>query len=1207
MVCRRRVSFCRSAATLLALAALAPLPARAAVTTYTGTFAGPIAAGDTALLNDGASVSGNVANSGTLQFNMSGSSAVANNAIISGTGLVRMTGSGTVTNLFDAQTYTGATRLENGTLLINFNDRLGNTSSGVTFDGGRLQITNSGVNSTFSTARSMSLVSAGTIDTSTLADGSYDQPAFTGVVSGTGTLTLAANGLGNGASDAYLRFGGASTYTGTTRITSGMVYASSTAAFGTSTVVLDGGGLVAPSAVTVNNALVLAGTANSVRPWSSQTMNLGGAISGTGGLQKTDNGTVNLNAANTYTGDTRILAGTLNAANYSALADTTLDMNSADAGSIGFTVAQTGTYQIAGLTGSRAINNGGDTLAIGANDASTTYSGALSGAGGLIKAGAGTLTLTGSNSYTGATTVSAGTLAIGGGGTTGSVAGDIVNNAVVTFNRSDDVTYSGTISGTGSLTKLGAGVLNLTATSAAPDTVVLDFTTNVSAGGLQAVSGTANLRIGNSGTGTLNLTGGTVTNLVGYLGFEAGSVGTATVSSGTWANSGFLAVGSDGAGTLNVTGGQVTSSAGYVGQWAGSVGTATVSSGTWANSGGLVVGYGGAGMLNVTGGRVTNSTGYVGFNPGIIGTATVSSGTWANSGNLVVGVSGSGTLNVAGGSVTNTSGTLGANAGSVGTATVSSGTWANGGDLFVGDDGTGTLNVSGGRVTNSYGWVGSNAGSIGTATVSSGTWANSAALFVGMSGTGTLNVTGGQVTNTGGYLGYNASGVGTATVSSGTWANSGDLHVGSSGTGTLNVTGGQVTNSSGVLGYNAGSIGTATVSSGTWANSGLFVGFSGTGMLYVTGGSVTNQTGYLGLFAGSVGTATVSSGTWANSGNLTVGDSGTGTLTMSGGLVTVGGTLSRGTNGTINLNAGGTLQIGTGGTTGALATNLTNDGTLVFNRSDNSTYSGTISGSGSVTKHGSGTLTLAGANTYTDLTWVREGTLVTGLANAFSASSDLTVDSGATFDRAGFAQTFTDAVVNGSVTNTGGGGLLTVTRTLSGSGVVNGNITVAGTHAPGNSPGVQTFTSDLTYLVGAAVEWELAANTASGAGTNFDQIGMPTGNLAFSGSTTLALSFNGAGSTVVWSDTFWDSNRAWAIYDLGTGTTTGFESLVLGGSLLDSLGNALLASRGEFSTSLVGQDVFLNYTVAAVPEPATLALAVVGLAGGCVLRRRRRA
>ena len=99
---------------------------------------------------------------------------------------------------------------------------------------------------------------------------------------------------------------------------------------------------------------------------------------------------------------------------------------------------------------------------------------------------------------------------------------------------------------------------------------------------------------------------------------------------------------------------------------------------------------------------------------------------------------------------------------------------------------------------------------------------------------------------------------------------------------SLNVSGGNVTSGGSTLGYSAGSNGTATVSSGTWANGILAVGNYGTGILNVTGGSVTTNTiGYIGRFADSDGTATVSSGTWVSSGNLTVGDEGTGRLTMS--------------------------------------------------------------------------------------------------------------------------------------------------------------------------------------------------------------------------------------------------------------------------------------------------------------------------------------
>ena len=82
-----------------------------------------------------------------------------------------------------------------------------------------------------------------------------------------------------------------------------------------------------------------------------------------------------------------------------------------------------------------------------------TYAGIISGTGTVTKIGASTLTLTGDNTYTGATTISAGTLSIGNGGTSGSVVGNIVNNAALIFNRSDAVTYAGIISGTGSVTK----------------------------------------------------------------------------------------------------------------------------------------------------------------------------------------------------------------------------------------------------------------------------------------------------------------------------------------------------------------------------------------------------------------------------------------------------------------------------------------------------------------------------------------------------------------------------------------------------------------------------------------------------------------------------------------------------------------------------------------------------------------------------------
>ena len=86
----------------------------------------------------------------------------------------------------------------------------------------------------------------------------------------------------------------------------------------------------------------------------------------------------------------------------------------------------------------------------------------VSGIGTLTKLGAGILTLTGNHTFAGDTTISAGTLSIGSGGTTGSITGNIIDNSALRFNRSDNVTYAGVISGSGTLQKQGAGNLTLT-------------------------------------------------------------------------------------------------------------------------------------------------------------------------------------------------------------------------------------------------------------------------------------------------------------------------------------------------------------------------------------------------------------------------------------------------------------------------------------------------------------------------------------------------------------------------------------------------------------------------------------------------------------------------------------------------------------------------------------------------------------------------
>ncbi len=112
-----------------------------------------------------------------------------------------------------------------------------------------------------------------------------------------------------------------------------------------------------------------------------------------------------------------------------------------------------------------------------------TVPGAVDGAGSLTKIGGSSLILTGDATHSGGTTVSTGTLQIGSGGTSGSISGNIVNNATVNFNRSDDHAYGGAISGSGALVKQGAGILTLSGVN------IYGGATTINGGGLRLEGG----------------------------------------------------------------------------------------------------------------------------------------------------------------------------------------------------------------------------------------------------------------------------------------------------------------------------------------------------------------------------------------------------------------------------------------------------------------------------------------------------------------------------------------------------------------------------------------------------------------------------------------------------------------------------------------------------------------------------------------------
>jgi autotransporter-associated beta strand protein len=202
------------------------------------------------------------------------------------------------------------------------------------------------------------------------------------------------------------------------------------------------------------------------------------------------------NSVNGWSGGTTIQEGTLKAGSSTAF----------NSSSASFTLANTAgaTLDLNGNSFTFSDLNGGGTnggnvlLGTGtltlAGVTSSRFDGQISGEGSLVKNGDGVLWLTGTNSYSGTTTVNAGILKGNGDG----LQGNIVNNASVVFDQTGSGTYGGDLSGTGTLEKTGEGTLTLTSA-------------NSFSGATTLTAGT--LAIGNSGalgTGSLTINGGTL-------------------------------------------------------------------------------------------------------------------------------------------------------------------------------------------------------------------------------------------------------------------------------------------------------------------------------------------------------------------------------------------------------------------------------------------------------------------------------------------------------------------------------------------------------------------------------------------------------------------------------------------------------------------------------------------------------------------------
>src|SRR5262245_6703753 len=321
-----------------------------------GGFAGAIVT--PAIVNDG-QIAANFIDTLTLGANVSGAGALSQ----AGPGTLILTGS---------NTYTG----------------------GTTIAGGPLQLGNGGASGS---------IVGNVTDNGIFAINRSDTFAFGGVISGSGAFAQIGPGT--------TILTAVNTYASGTAINGGALAVAADANLGAAAggLAFGGGTLRYLSGFTTNRAVTLnAGGGTFDTNGSNAT--LAGTISGAGGLTKTGAGTLTLSGASSYSGATAVNAGTLQAG-----AANTFAPNSA------FTVASGATLNLASfnqtigsLAGAGSVTLGSATLTTGNDNTSTTFSGAISGTGGLVKQGTGALTLTGASSYTGATNINAGTLVVNG-------------------------------------------------------------------------------------------------------------------------------------------------------------------------------------------------------------------------------------------------------------------------------------------------------------------------------------------------------------------------------------------------------------------------------------------------------------------------------------------------------------------------------------------------------------------------------------------------------------------------------------------------------------------------------------------------------------------------------------------------------------------------------------------------------------------------
>jgi autotransporter-associated beta strand protein len=542
---------------------------------------------------------------------------------------------------------------------------------------------------------------------------------------------------------------------------------------------------------------------------------------------------------------------------------------------------------------------------------------------------------------------------------------------------------------------------------------------------------------------------------------------------------------------------------------------------------------------SISGGNLTLSGATLGLGNGTAAFLMTMAGT----GNTIIksvmqdnGAAGSLTINNPGGSVTLS-----------GNNTHSGGTNLNGGQLNLGHAnalGTGNF-VIGGAITSLDNTSGADMtlSGISGITMTNGSSGTSEIIFVG---TKNLNLGTSNVNFS--VDSYNR----TFTVSAGVLTVGGNITAGGggfvlkNGAGVLALSG----NNSGITKIFQLNAGVLRLESTTALPAGIFRSFGGAVELTTASGNLTSTAGdgagQFSLRGG--GFSAYDADSYVDLGTLPKWGAGgfTGTtLTLSS--PTAQATIDFRSNIDLNANSGAVRTITVGNGSASVDAKITG------------VISNSISGAGNSTllKDGAGTLLLTAANNYTGATTVSTGTLLIN-GNQSSATGAVTVASGAT---------------------------------LGGNGTIGGATTISGGLAPGNSPGLLTFSSSLTLNSTATTTMEI--NGATTRGTDYDGINVGTA-LAYGG--TLVLNFG---------TTFSSGNYSFNLFDSGS-RSGNFTSVALAGSYSGNLTNTLgvwglTSGNNTWSFSQATGDLGLSV----VPEPAAWVLLALGGTFVTVLRRRR--